>query len=69
MAMTKTRPVEITDEEMAVFLGKSVSEIKEIKSGNYDEYKILRIGFLCKKLGLIEEDFEKYIQKTRLSYP
>ncbi len=69
MAVTKTRPVEISDEELATFLKKSVSEIKEIRDHNYDEYKVLRIGFLCKKLGLIEEDFEKYIQKTTLSYP
>jgi len=67
MPYSKILPKEIdmnvTDEEMAKVLSKTVSEIKEIKENNESEYKVLRAGVLCKKLNLNVDDLLKIYDK------
>ncbi len=54
----------ITDEELAKIVGKTLSQIESIKKNNKKEYNILKSGALCKKFELNEEDIKKrYTQK------
>lgn len=67
MPYSKILPKEIdmnvTDEEMAKVLSKTVEEIKDIKKNNEAEYKVLRAGVLCKKLNLNVDDLLKIYDK------
>ncbi len=51
--------MDITDEEMAKALKKSLSQIESLKRMNEKEYKVLKTGVLCKKLNLDENDLER----------
>jgi len=51
--------MDVTDEEMAKALRKTLSEIESLKQMNEKEYKILKTGVLCKKLNLDENDLER----------
>ncbi len=49
----------VTDQDMAEALSRTVSEIREIKKLDESKYLILKTGVLCKKLGLNEDDLQK----------
>ncbi len=51
--------MDITDEEMAKALKKTLSQIESLKQINEKEYKVLKTGVLCKKLNLDENDLER----------
>jgi hypothetical protein len=53
----------VTDEEIAKALNKTLKEVEEIKKDNFPEYKVLRAGVLCKKLGLNVDDLLKLHDK------
>ncbi|HIP02135.1 MAG TPA: hypothetical protein EYH01_09875 [Campylobacterales bacterium] len=49
----------ITDQDMADVLNRTLEEIKELKKSNEAEYKVLKTGILCQKLNLNVDDLEK----------
>ncbi len=49
----------VTNQDMADVLGRTLDEINELKKSNEAEYKVLKIGILCKKLNLNVEDLER----------
>jgi len=51
--------MQVTDQEMSEILNRTLEEIKALKKSNEAEYKVLKIGILCKKLNLCVEDLEK----------
>ncbi len=51
--------MKVTDQEMADILNRTLAEIEALKKSNEAEYKVLRIGILCKKLNLSVDDLEK----------
>ncbi len=57
----------VTDEEMAKALDKTISQIEELKTINQTMYQFLKTGVLCKKLDLSEKDLEKIYDKKVVS--
>ncbi len=51
--------MKVTDQEMAEVLNRTLEEIEALKKSNEAEYKVLKIGILCKKLNLSVDDLEK----------
>jgi hypothetical protein len=51
--------VEVTDQDMADMLRRTLEEIQELKNSNESEYHVLKTGILCVKLNLNEDDLEK----------
>lgn len=51
--------VEVTDQDMADMLRRTLEEIQELKNSNKSEYQVLKTGILCIKLNLNEDDLEK----------
>lgn len=49
----------VTDQEMADVLNRTLEEIKELKKSSEAEYKVLKTGIFCQKLNLNVEDLEK----------
>lgn len=49
----------VTDQEMAYALNRTLSEIEELKKSSEAEYKVLKTGVLCQKLNLSVNDLEK----------
>ncbi len=49
----------VTDKDMAEILKKTVKEVEELKKTNEAEYRVLRLGILCKKLNLSIDDLER----------
>ena len=49
----------VTDQDMADILNRTLDEIDELKKSNEAEYKVLKIGILCRKLNLSVEDLER----------
>jgi DNA-binding Xre family transcriptional regulator len=46
----------ISGKEMANAIGKTPAAISYLKKKHVDEYSLLKIGVLCKKLNLDDED-------------
>ena len=51
--------VEVTDQDMADILCRTLEEIQELKNSHKSEYQVLKTGILCVKLNLTEDDLEK----------
>ncbi len=48
--------MKVSNKEIAAQINKTPSAISYLKKNNYEEYQILKLGVLCKKLGLDNED-------------
>ncbi|RUM67623.1 MAG: hypothetical protein DSZ05_02275 [Sulfurospirillum sp.] len=48
--------MKVSNKEIAAHINKTPSAISYLKKNNYDEYQILKLGVLCKKLNLDNED-------------
>ena len=48
--------MKVSNKEIAAQINKTPSAISYLKKNNYEEYQILKLGVLCKKLGLDQED-------------
>ena len=46
----------ITDQDMADALNKSLTQIQELKESNKEEYEVLKTGVLCAELNLSIDD-------------
>ena len=57
----------VTDEELAKALNKTISQIQELKTTNQTMYQFLKTGVLCKKLDLNEKDLEQIYDKKVVS--
>ncbi len=53
----------VTDNDMATVLGKTPAQIENIKKSNEAEYRVLKIGVLCKMLNLGYDDLQKIHDK------
>ena len=60
--------MDITDKEIAEIVKKPLQEIEQLKSDNEAEYKMLKVGAMCKKLNLDSDDLQKmYDKKVAIS--
>ncbi len=50
--------MKISNKEIATFINKTPSAISYLKKNNENEFKILKLGVLCKKLELDLEDLK-----------
>ncbi len=50
--------MEISNKEIAAMINKTSSAVSYLKKTNENEFKILKLGVLCKKLNLDAEDLE-----------
>ncbi|OQX74166.1 MAG: hypothetical protein B6D59_03350 [Campylobacteraceae bacterium 4484_4] len=48
--------MKVSNKEIAAAINKTPSAISYLKKNNYEEYLILKLGVLCKKLNLDSED-------------
>ncbi len=48
--------MKVSNKEIAAAINKTPSAISYLKKNNYDEFLILKLGVLCKKLNLDSED-------------
>lgn len=51
--------MDITDQEMAKALSRTLDQIKSLKQENKKEYEVLKTGVLCRKLSLDEDDLQR----------
>jgi hypothetical protein len=60
--------MDITDKEIAEIVKRTVEEIEALKSENEAEYKMLKVGAICKKLNLNSDDLQAiYDKKVTIS--
>jgi arsenate reductase-like glutaredoxin family protein len=60
--------MDITDKEIAKIVKKSLQELEKLKNENEAEYKMLKVGAMCKKLDLDSSDLQKiYDKKVAIS--
>ncbi len=50
--------MEVSNKEIATMINKTSSAVSYLKKANEKEFKILKLGVLCKKLNLDAEDLE-----------
>ncbi len=50
--------MKISNKEIATLIKKTPSAISYLKKNNENEYKILKLGVLCRKLELDSQDLE-----------
>jgi len=48
--------MKVSNKEIAAAINKTPSAISYLKKNNYEEYQILKLGVLCIKLNLDNED-------------
>lgn len=48
--------MKVSNKEIAAAINKTPSAISYLKKNNYDEFLILKLGVLCRKLNLDNED-------------
>ena len=50
--------MQITGKEIAMAVGKTPAAISYLKKKHQEEFSLLRLGVLCKKFGISDEDIE-----------